>query len=71
MRYYTHVEQGEDGVTPVTIVVSEQDIREQYYSHWCEMMEAKFGQEVFEREYTFEDCLADWAAINWSSVTIK
>jgi hypothetical protein len=28
----------------------------------------QFGHETVDRDYCFEDCLADWVVINWAQL---
>jgi len=51
-------------------VLSENDIRKEYYPHWYEQMCKKFGKEHVDEYYCFEACLEDWMIINygWESI---
>jgi len=67
-RYFTYIEPDEN-MEPVTITVSEDELKEGYYKYWYERMTSKYGRVVVERDYTFEDCLDDFKAVNlaWES----
>jgi hypothetical protein len=45
------------------VVVSEDDIRRDYYPKWKEQLK-KVGKDP--ANYTFDDCLDDWRAVNWA-----
>lgn len=64
MRYYSYNEYAEDGGKIIT--VSEFEIKKTYWPYWYNRMCEKFGKEVVDREYSFEDCLADWIVVNWA-----
>jgi hypothetical protein len=63
MRYFKYVELEQDGL----VTVSEEEIKQTYYPWWKERMIKKFGEEEFNRTYTFEHCLEDWMTIHWAS----
>lgn len=44
-------------------VLTEEDVREQYWNYWISKMIAKWGSGY---DYTFDDCLEDWIAVNWA-----
>ena len=45
-------------------LITEQEIRVEYWPHWYERMCKKFGKEEVDSKFTFEDCLDDWVIIN-------
>lgn len=51
------------------IVVSEEEIRKEYYPYWKAQVEKKYGVEEAKRRFCFDDCLDDWIAVNmaWES----
>ena len=49
-----------------TIIVSEEEIRKDYYPYWYEKMCQKFGKDVVDEQYSFEDCLEDFIVTNWA-----
>ena len=65
MRYFSYNERLEDG-SDVVITVSELEIKDTFYSYWYGKMCDKFGKEVVDSKYTFEDCLDDWIVVNWA-----
>ena len=65
MRVFEHLEFDDSDVV-ITVTMTEQDIREQYYPYWYERMCEAFGKEVVDRDYTFEDCLEHWVMITWA-----
>lgn len=69
MRYYTWVEPGDDGVSPVYHTMSEEDIRKEYYPWWYGRMCEKYGKEVVDSNYSFEDCLEDFMVVHWAEVS--
>ena len=66
MRYYTisypdHNTLGQDYVRWETL--SEQDILNHYWDHWCEQMQSRgHDPEVM----TFENCIDDWCVVHWA-----
>ena len=65
MRYFSYDEPN-DSFDNVVVTKSEEEIREEFYPLWYERMCKKFGKEVVDRDYSFEDCLDDWAFVNWA-----
>lgn len=47
-------------------ILSELDIKEQYWPHWYGKMCEKFGKDHVDANYTFEDCLYDWQVVHWA-----
>ena len=70
MRYYCYNEYSEDPNSDTIITVSEDDIRKTYYPYWYSKMCEKYGQEVVDKEWHFEECINDWIVNNgaWESV---
>lgn len=67
MRYFCYNEYDpahKDGGYVVTL--SEQEIQSQYWPYWYERMCKKFGKELVDKNYSFEDCLTDWIVVNWA-----
>ncbi len=46
---------------------SEDDIRKEYWPHWYGKMCEKYGKEIVDANYSFEDCLNDWIVVHWAS----
>ena len=65
MRYFSYDEPDED-FNNIVVTKSEEEIRKEYYPIWYERMCKKFGKEVVDRDYSFEDCLDDWIVVNWA-----
>jgi hypothetical protein len=65
MRYFSYNEQGDDDEN-VVVTMSEDEIRKEYYPYWYEKMCKKFGKEYVDKNYSFEECLIDWQAVNWA-----
>ena len=64
MRYFCYIEPGAPETEIIT--VSEEEIRQNYYPYWKSQMIEKVGEEVFEKNYSFPDCLDDWIVVNWA-----
>lgn len=61
MRYFSYMQTGgERGETYEAETVSEEEIREEYYSHWYSMMCKHYGQEIVDDNWSFEDYLKIW-----------
>ena len=70
MRFFQYIEPVYDTEGNIcgdeTFVKSETEIIRDYYPYWKEQMIKKYGEEVFNRDYTDEDCIEDWIVINWA-----
>lgn len=71
MRYYSYNEYNPDSPRADATggyveTLSEEEIRQRFYPYWHGKMCEKFGREVVDRDYSFEDCLEDWIVINWA-----
>ena len=62
MRYYTFNEF--DSESEQVSTVSEEDIRRDYFPYFQKKMIDKFGQEYYNKPYSFEDCLIDWVYVH-------
>lgn len=70
MRYFSYNEYDENNIDGGCIyTVSEEEIRKEYWPYWYSKMCEKYGKEVVDRDWSFEDCLTDWVNLNraWSS----
>lgn len=47
-------------------LITEQEIRVEYWPYWYERMCKKFGKQEVDNKFTFEDCLNDWVIVNWA-----
>lgn len=47
-------------------LITEQEIRVEYWPYWYERMCKKFGKDEVDSKFTFEDCLNDWVIVNWA-----
>ena len=47
-------------------LITEQEIRVEYWPYWYERMCKKFGKQEVDLKFTFEDCLNDWVIVNWA-----
>jgi hypothetical protein len=66
MRYFCYDELVEPDSGTSVVTVSEEDIRKEYYPWWRERMIKKYGEQEFEKCWSFEDCLEDWMVTNWA-----
>ncbi len=62
MRIYKYNEYEDHEPTLIT----EQQIRAEFWPHWYERMCRKFGKSEVDQKFTFEDCLQDWIITNWA-----
>lgn len=65
MRYFSYNEPDEN-MENVVFTMSEEEIRDEYYPWWSERMKEKVGEEVFLKDWSFNDCLDDWVAEHWA-----
>lgn len=72
MRYFSYDEPILDNEGNLfsnhVVTLSEVDIRRDYYPWWYDKMCKKYGKDVVDRDYCFEDCLDDWIIVNWARV---
>jgi hypothetical protein len=47
-------------------LITEQEIRVEYWPYWYERMCKKFGKQEVDEKFTWEDCLNDWVITNWA-----
>lgn len=70
MRYFSYDEPAMDTdgnvVNNVVVTMSEEEIRKEYYPYWYEKMCKKYGKQYVDENYSFEECLIDWQAVNWA-----
>jgi hypothetical protein len=66
MNYYQIYYPG-DNNEPITEVLTDDDIREQYYPHWYAKMCQKFGKDHVDANYSFQDCVDDWVIVHWAT----
>jgi hypothetical protein len=64
MRYFSYNEYIND--RNIVITCSEEEIRKCYYPIWHSKMIKKYGEEVVNKNYSFEDCIEDWKTTNWA-----
>lgn len=62
MRKFEHLEFDDTDVV-ITVTMTEEDLREEYYPYWYKCMCEAYGREVVDRDYTFEDCIKDWKMV--------
>ena len=48
------------------VILSEQDILDQYYPYWSGRMIEKYGQEEFDKTWSKKECIEDWVIVNWA-----
>jgi hypothetical protein len=65
MRYF-QIQYPDENDNNIVEVLSEEDIRRDYFPFWYEKMCAKFGKAHVDENYTFEDCLGDWKVVHWA-----
>lgn len=65
MRYYQIAYPDEHG-NDIVEVLSEDDVRKQYWPHWYQRMCDKYGQKEVDKNWSFEDCLSDWVCVHWA-----
>jgi hypothetical protein len=68
MRYYCFNEQSDsdDPAINTVVVMSEQEIINEYYDYWYDAMCSKFGEELVDRDYCVDDCIDDWCIVNYA-----
>jgi len=66
MKYWTFVEPGEDGTTPVYQTLSDDEILEQYWDYWYGKMCEKYGKEKVDTGWSKQDCIDDWVIVHWA-----
>lgn len=67
MRYYSYNEYNDvPDCSGYVVTFREEEIRATYYPYWYGKMCDKFGKEIVDNNYSFEDCLKDWVDVNWA-----
>ena len=69
MRYYCYNEFSNDEngeVIGEVVTVSEEEIKDNYFPYWYNKMCQKYGKEIVNEKYSFEDCLEDWITVHWA-----
>lgn len=70
MRYFSYHEpiwdNNDDIIGDQTITKSEDEIRAEFFPYWQERMIELYGKELYEKTYSFKECLEDWMIINWA-----
>lgn len=64
MRYFSFNEYDDNGGHVETL--SEDDIRKEYYPYWYSKMCKRYGKEVVDEKYSFQDCIDDWCVVHWA-----
>lgn len=62
-NYYCYYEPSEDGKYNEVYVVSESNIRKDFYPEWQEKMIKKYGEEK-AKDFGFSDCVNDFCCIH-------
>lgn len=67
MRYFSYNDYKTDpSIDPCVTTVSEDDIRKEYYPYWKGKMIEKFGEDYFNKNYSFEECIEDFCVVHWA-----
>ena len=62
MQQWSFIEQGEDGITPVVVTMTEADILRAYYAWWSgEMTRVGKADHISEQA-----CIDDWVVVHWA-----
>ena len=62
MKYYSYVEPDEN-MRPVEIILSEQDIIDQYWEYWSTAMKKVNKEDLITRK----NCIEDFCIVNWAN----
>lgn len=62
MRKWKYIEPGDDGITPVEHILTDEEILKQYRAYWTERM-CIVGK---ANEISEENCIQDWVVIHWA-----
>jgi hypothetical protein len=65
MEYWYYVDHDEHGNSKV-VVISEEEIIEQYWPYWYKQACDKFGKDYVDQTFEKDDCIDDWITINWA-----
>jgi hypothetical protein len=66
MRYYSYNEFSNDEngeVIGKVVTISEDNIKGDYFPYWYDKMCNKFGKQIVDENYSFEECLDDWIVV--------
>lgn len=62
LRKFAYNELGQDQ----PVIVTEDDIRQTYWSYWKGEMEKRLAEGISRAPITWEYCLDDWIVCNWA-----
>lgn len=62
MKYYSYVEPDQNELDTLTVVMSEAEIINDYWSYWADKMKS-VGKEA---DINLENCIIDWCVIHWA-----
>lgn len=65
MRYFQYIEPGETNDVEY-IIVTEEEILNNYHPWWYSQMCKKFGKQHVDETYSTEDCIEDWMVVHWA-----
>jgi len=67
MKYYSYNDYETDPIIDSTVrTLSEKEIILEYWDYWYDGMCKKFGKELVDKNYTYQDCIDDWCVVNWA-----
>jgi hypothetical protein len=64
MRRWSYVEPGDDGVTPVTVTMTDDDIIRDYYAWWKGEMERAGKTHLISEQH----CIDDFVVVHWAQL---
>jgi len=67
MKYYSYVDYETDpSIDSIVRTLSEKEIILEYWDYWYDRMCKKFGKELVDKNYTYQDCIDDWCVVHWA-----
>jgi hypothetical protein len=71
MRFFCYAEYAPDDPRAdkdggYIVVMSEDDLRREYWPYWYKKMCEKYEQSYVDTHYSFADCIDDWMVVNWA-----
>jgi hypothetical protein len=63
MRYFSYVEPGDDDLSVIKVVMSEEEILASYWEYWCSRMKEVGHADLINQE----TCIEDWCTVHWAT----
>jgi len=67
MRVFRYYEPSDDGRTPIEIIMTEDDILNEYFEYWKNSIIEVKGEDFFNNiKNKKSECITDWQIVTWA-----